>query len=161
MLPCVFSRGAAGDCKMKQNSTIMEPMTPLRKPTTSALAAAESHQNSDTLECAFDVKDLSVWYGQKQTIFNTNIRLPAKSVSAIIGPSGCGKSTFLRCLNRMHELVPHARTSGRVILDGSDIYANGVDPVTIRRRVGMVFQKPNPFPTMSVYDNVAAGLRLN
>src|SRR5438094_3336830 len=139
MLPCVFSRGAAGDCKMKQNSTIMEPMTPLRKPTTSALAAAESHQNSDTLECAFDVKDLSVWYGQKQTIFNTNIRLPAKSVSAIIGPSGCGKSTFLRCLNRMHELVPHARMEGSIKLFGDDLYAPKIDPCVVRRRVSMVF----------------------
>lgn len=90
-----------------------------------------------------------------------SINIREHSVTAIIGPSGCGKSTFIRCLNRMHELVPKAKTSGKVILDGSDIYAKGVDPVNIRRRVGMVFQKPNPFPTMSVYDNVAAGLKLN
>src|SRR5206468_3620599 len=82
-------------------------------------------------------------------------------VTAIIGPSGCGKSTFIRCLNRMHELVPGARVAGRVLLDGGDIYAVGVDPVQVRARVGMVFQRPNPFPTMSIYDNVAAGLRLN
>jgi len=106
-------------------------------------------------------EDLNAWYGNNQVLKKLNIEAREHSVTAIIGPSGCGKSTFIRCLNRMHELVPKAKTSGRVILDGSDIYANGVDPVTIRRRVGMVFQKPNPFPTMSVYDNVAAGLKLN
>ena len=106
-------------------------------------------------------EDLDAWYGNNQVLKKLNIEAREHSVTAIIGPSGCGKSTFIRCLNRMHELVPRAKISGRVILDGSDIYAKGVDPVTIRRRVGMVFQKPNPFPTMSVYDNVAAGLRLN
>jgi phosphate transport system ATP-binding protein len=106
-------------------------------------------------------EDLNAWYGNNQVLKKLNIEAREHSVTAIIGPSGCGKSTFIRCLNRMHELVPRARTSGRVVLDGSDIYAKGVDPVTIRRRVGMVFQKPNPFPTMSVYDNVAAGLKLN
>src|SRR5207302_11457555 len=109
----------------------------------------------------FAVKNLSIWYGQKRAISDVTLDIASNAVTAIIGPSGCGKSTFIRCLNRMHELVPKAKTSGRVILDGSDIYAKGVDPVTIRRRVGMVFQKPNPFPTMSVYDNVAAGLKLN
>lgn len=106
-------------------------------------------------------EDLNAWYGDNHALKKLSIDIPEHSVTAIIGPSGCGKSTFIRCLNRMHELVPKAKTSGRVILDGSDIYAKGVDPVTIRRRVGMVFQKPNPFPTMSVYDNVAAGLKLN
>ncbi|HVH15464.1 MAG TPA: phosphate ABC transporter ATP-binding protein PstB [Candidatus Angelobacter sp.] len=106
-------------------------------------------------------EDLNAWYGNNQVLKKLNIEALEHSVTAIIGPSGCGKSTFIRCLNRMHELVPRARASGRVMLDGSDIYAKGVDPVTIRRRVGMVFQKPNPFPTMSVYDNVAAGLKLN
>jgi len=106
-------------------------------------------------------EDLDAWYGNNQVLKKLNIEVREHSVTAIIGPSGCGKSTLIRCLNRMHELVPRARTSGRVMLDGSDIYAKGIDPVTIRRRVGMVFQKPNPFPTMSVYDNVAAGLRLN
>src|SRR6267143_2227466 len=105
--------------------------------------------------------DLDAWFGKTQALNRINLAIRANKVTAIIGPSGCGKSTFIRCLNRMHELVPRARTSGRVVLDGSDIYAKGVDPVTIRRRVGMVFQKPNPFPTMSVYDNVAAGLKLN
>lgn len=106
-------------------------------------------------------EDLNAWYGDNHALKKLSIDIPEHSVTAIIGPSGCGKSTFIRCLNRMHELVPKAKISGRVILDGSDIYAKGVDPVTIRRRVGMVFQKPNPFPTMSVYDNVAAGLKLN
>jgi phosphate transport system ATP-binding protein len=106
-------------------------------------------------------EDLNAWYGHNQVLKNLNIEAREHSVTAIIGPSGCGKSTFIRCLNRMHELVPKARTSGRVLLDRSDIYARGVDPVTVSRRGGMVFQKPNPFPTMSVYDNVAAGLKLN
>lgn len=103
---------------------------------------------------------LNAWFGAKQALKNINLSVKANSVTAIIGPSGCGKSTFVRCLNRMHELVPGARMSGRVLLDGKDIYAREVDPVLIRRRVGMVFQKPNPFPTMSIYDNVSAGLRL-
>ena len=104
---------------------------------------------------------LNAWYGSNQALKDLSIGIREHSVTAIIGPSGCGKSTFIRCLNRMHELVPRARISGKVMLDGSDIYARTVDPVSIRRRVGMVFQRPNPFPTMSIYDNVAAGLKLN
>jgi phosphate transport system ATP-binding protein len=104
---------------------------------------------------------LSAWFGKNHVLKEVSIDFLENDVTAIIGPSGCGKSTFIRCLNRMHELVPSARSKGRVLLDEADIYAKGVDPVTIRRRVGMVFQKPNPFPTMSVYDNVAAGLKLN
>jgi phosphate transport system ATP-binding protein len=103
---------------------------------------------------------LSAWFGTKQALKDIDLSIIANSVTAIIGPSGCGKSTFVRCLNRMHELVPSARLSGQVLLDGKNIYAKEVDPVLIRRKVGMVFQKPNPFPTMSIYDNVAAGLRL-
>ena len=104
---------------------------------------------------------LNAWFGNNHVLKDISLSFIENNVTAIIGPSGCGKSTFIRCLNRMHELVPGARSKGRVLLDQSDIYARGVDPVTIRRRVGMVFQKPNPFPTMSVYDNVAAGLKLN
>lgn len=104
---------------------------------------------------------LNAWFGTNHALRDISLRIRQNRVTAIIGPSGCGKSTLIRCLNRMHELVPGARSSGRVLLDSSDIYAKGVDPVTVRRRVGMVFQKPNPFPTMSVYDNVAAGLKLN
>jgi phosphate transport system ATP-binding protein len=104
---------------------------------------------------------LSAWFGDNHVLKEISLGFFENEVTAIIGPSGCGKSTFIRCLNRMHELVPGARSKGRVLLDEADIYARGVDPVRIRRRVGMVFQKPNPFPTMSIYDNVAAGLKLN
>ncbi|HYM91474.1 MAG TPA: phosphate ABC transporter ATP-binding protein PstB [bacterium] len=104
---------------------------------------------------------VSASYGRTPAVRGMSLGIQANRITAIIGPSGCGKSTFLRCLNRMHELVPGARVEGRVLLDGEDIYAKDVDPVMIRRRVGMVFQRPNPFPTMSIYDNVAAGLRLN
>jgi phosphate transport system ATP-binding protein len=103
---------------------------------------------------------LSAWFGTKQALKDINISIKANAVTAIIGPSGCGKSTFLRTLNRMHELVPGAKMSGQVLLDGKNIYAPDVDAVMVRRRVGMVFQKPNPFPTMSIYGNVAAGLKL-
>jgi phosphate transport system ATP-binding protein len=100
-------------------------------------------------------------FGASEILKGITLPIVAKRVTSIIGPSGCGKSTFIRCLNRMHEVVPGARTDGQVLLDGKDIYAPGVDPVLVRRRVGMVFQKPNPFPTMSIRDNVLAGLTLN
>ena len=103
---------------------------------------------------------LNAWFGNKHVLKGISLSVKANSVTAIIGPSGCGKSTLIRCFNRMHELVPNARMSGKVLLDGRNIYSREVDPVLIRRRVGMVFQKPNPFPTMSIFDNVAAGLRL-
>ena len=104
--------------------------------------------------------NLSAWFGSKQALKDINLNVKANAVTAIIGPSGCGKSTLIRTLNRMHELVAGAKMSGEVLLDGKNIYDADVDPVMIRRRVGMVFQKPNPFPTMSIYDNVAAGLKL-
>jgi phosphate transport system ATP-binding protein len=107
-----------------------------------------------------EVENLSAWYGNALCIRDINISIPAKAITAIIGPSGCGKSTFIRCLNRLHEVSHGGRVAGRVLLDGKDIYAKDVDPVAIRRRIGMVFQKPSPFPTMSIFDNVAAGLRL-
>jgi phosphate transport system ATP-binding protein len=103
---------------------------------------------------------LNAWFGEKQALKDINLSVKANAVTAIIGPSGCGKSTLIRTLNRMHELVVGAKMSGEVLLDGKNIYAADVDAVMIRRRVGMVFQKPNPFPTMSIYDNVAAGLKL-
>jgi len=108
-----------------------------------------------------DVEDLNVWFGAFQALKDINITVEPKQVTALIGPSGCGKSTFLRALNRMHDVVPGARVTGEVSLDGRDIYADGVDPVAVRRSIGMVFQRPNPFPTMSVRENVAAGLKLN
>jgi phosphate transport system ATP-binding protein len=112
-------------------------------------------------QAKIDVEHLDAWFGASHVIKDVSIQVPEHSVLAVIGPSGCGKSTFLRCLNRMHELVPGARAEGKLLLDGQDLYAAGVDPVLLRRRIGMVFQRPNPFPTMSVRDNVAAGLVLN
>lgn len=110
---------------------------------------------------AVSVRELAVWFGEKQVLKSVSIDIPARAVTAIIGPSGCGKSTFLRSLNRMHELVPGARLEGEIKLFGQDIYGREVEPVIVRRRVGMVFQKSNPFPTMSIGDNVSVGLRLN
>jgi phosphate transport system ATP-binding protein len=107
------------------------------------------------------IKQLEAWFGAKKPIKNINLDIREKTVTAFIGPSGCGKTTLLRCLNRMHEMTPGAKTTGQVIMDNIDIYDRNIDPVIIKRRIGMVFQKPNPFPTMSIYDNVAAGLKLN
>jgi len=106
------------------------------------------------------VKDLNAWFGTLQVLRDIGLAIAPKAVTAIIGPSGCGKSTFIRCLNRMHEVVPSARVSGTVLVEGANLYAPGVDPVEVRRKIGMVFQRANPFPTMSAFDNVAAGLRL-
>ena len=106
-------------------------------------------------------RGVSVYFGEKRAVHEVSLNFPEGLVTAIIGPSGCGKSTLIRCLNRMHDTVPIARVDGEVILDGENIYAPGVDPVQVRRRIGMVFQKPTPFPTMSIEDNVAAGLTLN
>ncbi|MDP2931695.1 MAG: phosphate ABC transporter ATP-binding protein PstB [Chloroflexota bacterium] len=107
-----------------------------------------------------EVQDLSAWYGDTLAIKHISMIIKSQAITAIIGPSGCGKSTFIRCLNRMHEVSHGGRVEGCVLLDGNDIYARDVDPVVIRRRIGMVFQKPAPFPTMSIFDNVAAGIRL-
>ncbi|AXG14372.1 phosphate ABC transporter ATP-binding protein PstB [Intrasporangium calvum] len=108
-----------------------------------------------------DVTDLSVYYGDFKAVEGVTMTVEPRSVTAFIGPSGCGKSTFLRTLNRMHEVIPGGRVEGKVMLDDQDLYAASMDPVRVRRTIGMVFQRPNPFPTMSIYDNVAAGLRLN
>lgn len=107
-----------------------------------------------------EVSGLDAWFGNTHSLKNINIGFEANAISAIIGPSGCGKSTFIRCLNRLHEEVPDAHAKGSVLLDGSDIYAPGVDAVAVRRKIGMVFQKPNPFPSLSIFDNVAVGLKL-
>ncbi|HTS16921.1 MAG TPA: phosphate ABC transporter ATP-binding protein PstB [Verrucomicrobiae bacterium] len=112
-------------------------------------------------EVAFEVDNLCCWFGQNQAVYDLSLRLPAKAVTAIIGPSGCGKSTFLRCLNRMHELVRGSRLTGQIRLFGEDIHGSRVDATLVRRRVGMVFQKSNPFPTMTIAENVTVGLRLN
>ena len=108
-----------------------------------------------------DVRALNAWFRGVHALRGVTLTVPANTVLAIIGPSGCGKSTFVRCINRMHELVPGAHQSGHILVDGKDLHARGVDPVDLRRRVGMVFQRANPFPTMSILDNVVAGLKLN
>ncbi|HEX5771614.1 MAG TPA: ATP-binding cassette domain-containing protein, partial [Nocardioidaceae bacterium] len=110
---------------------------------------------------SIDVSNLNIYYGDFLAVEDVSMTIPAKSVTALIGPSGCGKSTFLRSLNRMHEVIPGARVEGKVVIDGQDLYAAEVDPVQVRRQIGMVFQRPNPFPTMSIYDNVIAGQKLN
>ncbi len=108
-----------------------------------------------------EVRDLRAWFGAVEALHGITMSMPPNAVTAIIGPSGCGKSTFVRCLNRMHETIPGARVAGTVMVGSTNVYGNGTPAVDIRRRIGMVFQKPNPFPTMTVYDNVAAGLKLN
>jgi phosphate transport system ATP-binding protein len=108
-----------------------------------------------------EVKDLNVYYGKFKAVEDVSLTIEPRTVTAFIGPSGCGKSTFLRTLNRMHEVIPGARVEGNVLIDGNNLYDAGVDPVLVRRQVGMVFQRPNPFPTMSIRDNVLAGVKLN
>ncbi|HVH93777.1 MAG TPA: phosphate ABC transporter ATP-binding protein PstB [Nocardioidaceae bacterium] len=110
---------------------------------------------------SIDISDLNIYYGDFKAVEDITMTIPARSVTALIGPSGCGKSTFLRSLNRMHEVVPGARVEGKIVIDGQDLYGSDIDPVEVRRQVGMVFQRPNPFPTMSIYENVLAGSRLN
>ncbi len=127
------------------------------KPTVRRDSTAPPDADGAVKMCAYDLK---VWFGKSQALKGISMPIPAGKVTAIIGPSGCGKSTFVRCLNRMHEVVPGTRVEGRVTLDGADIYGRDIDPVRVRARVGMVFQKPNPFPSMSIRDNVLAGLRL-
>jgi len=107
------------------------------------------------------VENLNAWFGATQALYDVDMQVPANHATAVIGPSGCGKSTFVRCLNRMHETVRDARLQGRVRIGSLEVYGNGTSATEVRRRVGMVFQKPNPFPSMSIYDNVAAGLKLN
>jgi phosphate transport system ATP-binding protein len=109
---------------------------------------------------AVQVRALHAFYGDAEAVKGVDLDFPANKITAIIGPSGCGKSTIVRCINRMHEEIAGAHAQGRILLDGLDIYGSGIDPVAVRRTVGMVFQKPNPFPTMSILDNVTAGLRL-
>ncbi|HVU34902.1 MAG TPA: phosphate ABC transporter ATP-binding protein PstB [Opitutaceae bacterium] len=140
--------------------TLNEPRR-TASPTAPVPVAARPPAPSHTTEIAFDVKNLSVFYGANEAVKGADLQIGAQAVTAIIGPSGCGKSTFLRTLNRMHELTPGARHTGKILLKGEDLYAADVDPTLVRRRVGMVFQKSNPFPTMSIADNVLVGLRLN
>ena len=123
---------------------------------------SEASSNGETVPAStFQVKNMSIWYGEKRAIQDITLDIASNAVTAIIGPSGCGKSTFLRALNRMHELTPRTRMEGTVLLNGEDLYSSTVDPTVVRRRVGMVFQKSNPFPTMTIGENVIIGLRLN
>ncbi|HVZ63473.1 MAG TPA: phosphate ABC transporter ATP-binding protein PstB [Lacunisphaera sp.] len=138
-------------------TTLKPAPVPSNRPAGAAPApAAEANGRVD-----FDIHDLCVFYGAHQAVSGVNLQIPARSVTAIIGPSGCGKSTFLRMLNRMHELTPGAHHTGTILLQGRDLYARNIDPTLVRRRVGMVFQKSNPFPTMTIAENVLCGLRLN
>jgi phosphate transport system ATP-binding protein len=120
----------------------------------------EDREHIESEKGILNVENLNAWYSKTLAIKNISISIKPEAITAIIGPSGCGKSTFIRCLNRMHEVSHGGRVAGCVLLDGKDIYAKDVDPVALRRRIGMVFQKPSPFPTMTIFDNVAAGLRL-
>src|SRR5687768_12970765 len=108
-----------------------------------------------------EASNVSSYYGSFKAIDGISMTVEPKTITALIGPSGCGKSTFLRSINRMHEVLPGARVEGKIVMDGQDLYGPDIDPVDVRRQIGMVFQRPNPFPTMSIYDNVAAGIRLN
>ena len=126
--------------------------------------SVEISQNSSSISekrYKMIAENVSVFYDDVEAVKNVTMKFKERSVTSLIGPSGCGKTTFLRCLNRMHDMTKNARVQGRILLDGEDLYAKDKDPIYHRRKVGMVFQKPNPFPTMSIYDNVAAGLRLN
>src|SRR5690242_8103460 len=134
---------------------------PPQVPAQPAAPPAKAALTPGTGQPAISVRDLSVFFGANQVLKRVSLDVSARAVTAIIGPSGCGKSTFLRALNRMHELVPTARMEGEIRFFGEDIYGKDMEPVVVRRRVGMVFQKSNPFPTMSIADNVTVGLRLN
>jgi len=134
-----------------------EPIRVSAAPAVAATASVPTEQE----EIAFDVRNFNMWYGTRQALVDVTMRIAARKVTAIIGPSGCGKSTFIRALNRMHDMTPGTRLEGTVKHFGEDLYGPGVDATAVRRRVGMVFQKSNPFPTMSIADNVLVGLRLN
>jgi phosphate transport system ATP-binding protein len=137
----------------KNSSNIPSDVPPTIKKKSSSLF--------DNDELKLSVTSLNAWFASKIALKNINIDFKQNCVTALIGPSGCGKTTLLRCINRMHEMTPNASVKGKIILDDLDIYDKSSDPVVVKRRMGMVFQKPNPFPTMSIYDNVASGLKLN
>jgi len=136
---------------------VTEPPLTTEPTSTTAAESAQPAEQARTVE----IKGLNAWYGDRHTIKSLHLSVEPNKATALIGPSGSGKSTVVRCINRMHEELPAGRATGQVLLDGQDVYGDGVDVVAVRRAIGMVFQKPNPFPTMSIYDNVAAGLRLS
>src|SRR6266478_10054128 len=134
-----------------------QKMEPTTRTTSSALPPAPAPDTTP----AFTTRELSVWYGKKQAVKEVSMQIAPRKITAIIGPSGCGKSTFIRCLNRMHETTPDARVTGEINFFNQDLYAPELEAAVVRRRVGMVFQKSNPFPTMTIAENTIAGLRLN
>lgn len=148
---------------MNPFSKVEEAFAPAPKVSEGNEPVAVEHPTAtkESFEWKLSIRNLEAWFGTKRALKGINLGIKENSITAFIGPSGCGKTTLIRCLNRMHEMTPGASAKGQVILDGMDMYEARVDPVTIKRRIGMVFQKPNPFPTMSIYDNVAAGLKLN
>jgi phosphate transport system ATP-binding protein len=137
------------------------PASPSTSSTTISPNGAAAHEGPHAPGLSISIEDLHAFYGDAEALRGLDLEFRANEVTAIIGPSGCGKSTLIRCINRMHEEIPGARAEGRVMLEGLDVYDPSVDVVAVRRAIGMVFQKPNPFPTMSIYDNVAAGPRLS
>src|SRR4026207_1456405 len=137
-----------------------EGHTPRELISRSDLHGSENKVSVPAEDIRLKVEELSIYYGDFRAVNNVNMSVRTNQVTAIIGPSGCGKSTFVRCLNRMHEVVLETRVTGRVLLEGEDIYGHNVNPVRVRQRIGMVFQKANPFPTMSIRDNVLAGMYL-
>jgi phosphate transport system ATP-binding protein len=129
--------------------------------TTTAASSSQATVNIEHRGAPVKAEEISAWYGKKLAIRDVSLEMKPNKVTALIGPSGCGKSTFIRCINRMHEVIPGARVGGDLWVGDQNIYASGTDPVKVRAHIGMVFQRPNPFPTMSIYNNVAAGPRLN
>ncbi|HEV7174559.1 MAG TPA: phosphate ABC transporter ATP-binding protein PstB [Solirubrobacteraceae bacterium] len=148
------------DTKNKDATDVSSPDQPAGQPQQTAEPAPRAQTESKRAAHSVVVEDLHAYYGAQESIKGISIKFPANEVTALIGPSGSGKSTVVRCINRMHEEIPGARAEGKVMLDDLDVYDPKVDLTAVRRAIGMVFQKPNPFPTMSVFDNVAAGLRL-
>jgi phosphate transport system ATP-binding protein len=148
------------DIVTEPGSDMLPPETPARQ-RISASRTTDDQRPVEKPGRAVQIESLDAWYGDRLTIKSLDLSFEPNKATALIGPSGSGKSTVVRCINRMHEEQPGARATGRVLIDGQDVYGEGVDVVAVRRAVGMVFQRPNPFPTMSIYDNVAAGLRLS
>ena len=146
---------------LQQGQGLTTGATRRTRTATRPTASEKRQKATDTMAKRIDVKDLDIYYGDFKAVEGVTMTVEPRSVTSFIGPSGCGKSTVLRTLNRMHEVIPGARVEGSVMLDDQDLYASSMDPVAVRRTVGMVFQRPNPFPTMSIRDNVAAGLKLN
>ncbi len=163
-IPTTGHKGSVSSRRAVDDGAAFDTQTPrkaLTDPNVAARRARWDELSESSAPAKMRTEGLRAFFGQSEVLRGIDLAIAEKHVTAIIGPSGCGKSTYVRCLNRMHEVVPGARAAGKVLLDQRDIYASDVDPVQVRRRVGMVFQKPNPFPTLSIRDNVLAGLRLN